>query len=120
MEEMRGSMKRKKSRGGGRSPEPLMRVEDRTLRIRVPEELDHHSAALICAQADELVKTKDIREIVSLTLAKQNMIIPLTAQAAPFAIKMWSPTALLLPTLPVLLPPPLPPILLWKKRKPLP
>ena len=27
-------------------------------------ELDHHSAALICAQADELVKTRDIREIV--------------------------------------------------------
>ncbi|HIR98198.1 MAG TPA: anti-sigma factor antagonist [Candidatus Merdisoma faecalis] len=41
-----------------------MKVENRSLRIRVPAELDHHSAAQICAQADELVRTQDIREIV--------------------------------------------------------
>ena len=60
---MRGSMKRKRSRGAA-GMDSGMKVENRSLRIRVPAELDHHSAAQICAQADELVRTQDIREIV--------------------------------------------------------
>ena len=60
---MRGSMKRKRSRGAA-GTDSGMKVENRSLRIRVPAELDHHSAAQICAQADELVRTQDIREIV--------------------------------------------------------
>ena len=60
---MRGSMKRKRSRGAA-GRDSGMKVENRSLRIRVPAELDHHSAAQICAQADELVRTQDIREIV--------------------------------------------------------
>ena len=60
---MRGSMKRKRSRGAA-GMDCGMKVENRSLRIRVPAELDHHSAAQICAQADELVRTQDIREIV--------------------------------------------------------
>ena len=34
-----------------------MRLENGILRIRVPEELDHHSAAQISAQADALIKS---------------------------------------------------------------
>ena len=60
---MRGSMKRKRSRGAA-GMDSGMKVENRSLRIRVPAELDHHSAAQICTQADELVRTQDIREIV--------------------------------------------------------
>ena len=60
---MRGSMKRKRSRGAA-GMDSGMKVENRSLRIRVPAELDHHSAAQICAQADVLVRTQDIREIV--------------------------------------------------------
>ena len=60
---MRGSMKRKRSRGAA-GVDSGIKVENRSLRIRVPAELDHHSAAQICAQADELVRTQDIREIV--------------------------------------------------------
>ena len=60
---MRGSMKWKRSRGAA-GRDSGMKVENRSLRIRVPAELDHHSAAQICAQADELVRTQDIREIV--------------------------------------------------------
>ena len=60
---MRGSMKRKRSRSAA-GRDSGMKVENRSLRIRVPAELDHHSAAQICAQADELVRTQDIREIV--------------------------------------------------------
>lgn len=60
---MRGSMKRKRSRSAA-GTDSDMKVENRSLRIRVPAELDHHSAAQICAQADELVRTQDIREIV--------------------------------------------------------
>ena len=60
---MRGSMKRKRSRGAA-GMDSGMKVENRSLRIRVPAELDHHSAAQLCAQADELVRTQDIREIV--------------------------------------------------------
>jgi len=60
---VRGSMKRKRSRGAA-GMDSGMKVENRSLRIRVPAELDHHSAAQICAQADELVRTQDIREIV--------------------------------------------------------
>ena len=60
---MRGSMKRKRSRGAA-GMDSGMKVENRSLRIRVPAELDHHSAAQICAQADELVRTQDIRGIV--------------------------------------------------------
>ena len=56
-------MKRKRSRGAA-GRDSGMKVENRSLRIRVPAELDHHSAAQICAQADELVRTQDIREIV--------------------------------------------------------
>ena len=56
-------MKRKRSRGAA-GMDSGMKVENRSLRIRVPAELDHHSAAQICAQADELVRTQDIREIV--------------------------------------------------------
>ena len=44
--------------------EEWMEVTGNMLKIRAPEELDHHSAAQICAQADELVRTQDIREIV--------------------------------------------------------
>ena len=55
---MRGSMKRKKSQDNG------MKVENRVLWIRVPAELDHHSAAQLCEKTDELVRTRDIREIV--------------------------------------------------------
>ena len=57
---MRGSMKRKRSRGAA-GTDSGMKVENRSLRIRVPAELDHHSAAQICAQADELLRTQDIR-----------------------------------------------------------
>ena len=60
---MRGSMKRKRSRSAA-GTDSGMKVENRSLRIRAPAELDHHSAAQICAQADELVRTQDIREIV--------------------------------------------------------
>lgn len=51
-------MKKKTGRDHG------MRVEQGSLYIRVPAELDHHSADAICARADELIKTQDIREIV--------------------------------------------------------
>lgn len=51
-------MKRRNSQDNG------MRVEEGVLRIRVPAELDHHCAERICTRADELVRTKDIREIV--------------------------------------------------------
>ena len=60
---MRGSMKLNRSRGAA-GRDSGMKVENRSLRIRVPAELDHHRAAQICAQADELVRTQDIREIV--------------------------------------------------------
>ncbi len=39
-------------------------ITDRTLLIQVPGELDHHSADEICQEADRLVKSSDIREIV--------------------------------------------------------
>ena len=41
-----------------------MKLEKQTLSIRVPMELDHHSADAICRRADELVQAKDVREIV--------------------------------------------------------
>lgn len=41
-----------------------MKLENGSLWIRVPEELDHHSAAEISAQADALIKKKEIREVV--------------------------------------------------------
>ena len=41
-----------------------MRLEQQTLTIRVPAELDHHSADAICRRADELVQSRDVREIV--------------------------------------------------------
>ena len=41
-----------------------MKLEKQTLYIRVPMELDHHSADAICRRADELVQAKDVREIV--------------------------------------------------------
>ena len=61
---MRGSMKRKKNRAAGAGPAAGMKAENGTLRIPVPAELDHHSAEQICARADELVRTRDIREII--------------------------------------------------------
>lgn len=39
-------------------------MKEKTLYIRVPAELDHHSADAICREADHLVQTKDVREIV--------------------------------------------------------
>lgn len=41
-----------------------MEVREKSLWIRVPSELDHHSADRISAQADELVRTREVREIV--------------------------------------------------------
>jgi len=41
-----------------------IKVKNRILTIRVPGELDHHSADAISKQADRLVQTEDIREIV--------------------------------------------------------
>lgn len=41
-----------------------MTLENGTLLIRVPEELDHHSAAQISAQADEMIRRQDVREVV--------------------------------------------------------
>ena len=41
-----------------------MKLEKQTLTIRVPEELDHYSADAICRKADQLVQTRDVREIV--------------------------------------------------------
>ena len=61
---MRGSMKRKKNRAAGAGPAAGMKAENGTLRIPGPAELDHHSAEQICARADELVRTRDIREII--------------------------------------------------------
>lgn len=40
------------------------RITGRTLWIRVPGELDHHSAERICRETDRLVKERDIQEIV--------------------------------------------------------
>lgn len=40
------------------------RIVDKTLWIRVPRELDHHSAEQICRRADRLVQQREIREIV--------------------------------------------------------
>ena len=39
-------------------------VREKVLYIRVPQELDHHSAGELSHTADHLVQTKDIREIV--------------------------------------------------------
>ena len=41
-----------------------MKLEKQNLYIRVPMELDHHSADAICRKADEWVQAKDVREIV--------------------------------------------------------
>ena len=41
-----------------------MVMQDKSLWIRVPSELDHHSADRISAQADELVRTREVQEIV--------------------------------------------------------
>ena len=40
------------------------RIVDKALWIRVPKELDHHSAQQICREADRLVQQREIREIV--------------------------------------------------------
>ena len=40
------------------------RIVDKALWIRVPKELDHHSAKQICREADRLVQQREIREIV--------------------------------------------------------
>lgn len=40
------------------------KITGKTLWIRMPGELDHHSARQICQRADKLVKERDIREIV--------------------------------------------------------
>ena len=53
------SIERSKNMGKER-----MKLEKQTLYIRVPMELDHHSADAICRRADELVQAKDVREIV--------------------------------------------------------
>lgn len=41
-----------------------MKVEAGTLCIAVPRELDHHSADRICREADRLIQTEEVREIV--------------------------------------------------------
>ncbi len=51
-------------RGGMENMKENMRLENGILRIRVPEELDHHSAAQISAQADALIKKREVREVV--------------------------------------------------------
>ena len=61
---MRGSVRRKKGRSRGGESGGSMKTENGILWIRVPAELDHHSAEQICARADELVRTRDIREII--------------------------------------------------------
>lgn len=40
------------------------RITGKTLWIKVPQELDHHSAEGISREADRLVRQRDIREIV--------------------------------------------------------
>lgn len=52
------NMKRREER------KQTMVMQDKSLWIRVPSELDHHSADRISAQADELVRTREIQEIV--------------------------------------------------------
>ena len=42
----------------------VMTLENGSLLIRVPEELDHHSAAQISARADQLIREQDVREVV--------------------------------------------------------
>lgn len=44
--------------------EGICTLKDKTLYVRVPGELDHHSADRICREADGLVQMKDVREIV--------------------------------------------------------
>ena len=61
---MRGSVRQKKGRSSGGESGGSMKTENGILWIRVPAELDHHSAEQICARADELVRTRDIREII--------------------------------------------------------
>lgn len=51
-------------RGGMENMKENMKLENGILRIRVPEELDHHSAAQISAQADALIKKREVREVV--------------------------------------------------------
>ena len=49
------SIERSKNMGKER-----MKLEKQTLYIRVPMELDHHSADAICRRADELVQTAPV------------------------------------------------------------
>ena len=44
--------------------ETTRKTTDHILRIRVPGELDHHSAKAICREADRRIQTEDIREII--------------------------------------------------------
>lgn len=44
--------------------ETTFQVKGNTLWIRVPGELDHHSADQICQEADRRIQTEDIREVV--------------------------------------------------------
>lgn len=41
-----------------------MKLENGILRIRVPEELDHHCAAQISAQADAMIRRREVHEVV--------------------------------------------------------
>lgn len=57
-------MKKANRKKENRENKENMELEQQTLTIRVPPELDHHSADVICRRADELVETRDVREIV--------------------------------------------------------
>ena len=61
---MRGSVRRKKGRSSGGESGGSMKTENGILWIRVPAELDHHSADQICRKADEIVQTREVWEIV--------------------------------------------------------
>lgn len=59
-------MSRKTAMKAGTRPavRPDIRLRGNALRAMVPEELDHHSADRLTREIDELVRERDIREIV--------------------------------------------------------
>ena len=61
---MRGSVRQKKGRSSGGESGGSMKTGNGILWIRVPAELDHHSEDQICTKADEIVQTREVREIV--------------------------------------------------------
>ncbi len=44
--------------------ETRLKMADHILWIRVPGELDHHSAEVICREADRRIQREDIREVI--------------------------------------------------------